>query len=131
MSEAGKRTGGEWGLSGGGHCISAYLPGTSETDRASSQHYYVPLLKTEYAPWQKSSDWLISEEDYKATAAFVIEAVNSYASLKARVEELEAALRRCASRMRGHPMWDDEFAGPCRTLQIVEAALQSSTSGEG
>jgi hypothetical protein len=51
------------------------------------------------------ADSIASPEEAEANARFIVEAVNSHASLKARVAELEAALAKANSPVG----WGDHF----------------------
>lgn len=57
-----------------------------------------------------------------ANAALIVEAVNSYAALKARIAELEAALQKAASYMPGR--LEGCGCSSCRAGEAIESVLQ-------
>jgi hypothetical protein len=76
------------------------------------------------------------KETTAANAAFIVEAVNSHASLKARIEELEGALTKLAAyndvaaslhlKMSGsYGMFDEPYA-----VKLSRAVLQSKGNGD-
>lgn len=79
-----------WGLSTDHQGISASLPGETDRDKATGQHYYVPLLRSDYAPWMdhgRSMDpWLLTKADYQEAIEFVVRASQAH-------EDLLAALK--------------------------------------
>lgn len=65
---------------------------------------------------------------YPEAKAVAIQEANG--RLMAAAPDMLEALKRCESRMSGHPMWDSEDAGPSQTLQMVRAAIAKAEIAE-
>ncbi|MDB5584840.1 MAG: hypothetical protein JWR80_10016 [Bradyrhizobium sp.] len=61
-------------------------------------------------------------DPYEPNAAFIVEAVNSHAALKSRIEELEAALRKIASLPNGQKSFGDIGV---LAINVARAALEA------
>ncbi len=90
----------------------------------SPQGYIIPTHKSPMAMLKLKSPWVEGawndDPEAAANAAFIVDCVNSHAYLKARTEELEAALREIEDL-------GADGATAARLSNIARAALPSST----
>jgi hypothetical protein len=91
--------------------------GACNPDDQSTYGMGYPVVEGKSASWKPYKP---SMEERGANAALIVEAVNSHASLKAHIQELEEALRQARDRM----LWiKDVRDGKTSGLPQVDAAI--------
>jgi hypothetical protein len=88
------------------------------------RHFYGPADKAGFCRAVGSCVTALGEEYDVANAAFIVEAVNSHASLKARIQELEDVLRIARSAI-----WSG--GDTLKSITAIDAALEAKPAGSG